>query len=343
MLSINKNVFILLLAVFCAGTIFAGGQSEFSNGEWKPNKTIRIIVPWEAGSPVDLVTRITAEELRKNLGVRFSISNQIGVSGATGTENAMNAKKDGYTWVAGMTADLASYKLFDILDTSIKDDWEIFLSLGNPGMIGVSADSPYMSFNQLLSSFKASPGQIGVAMAGEGSAGHVCMDVIRRYTGINYRLDSYDSGLAAITAAASGIVPITSQPASEQAEMIKSGKIRPLAVLWDSDMILDKFGSVPSIKKSIPNLSFGLNYFGIFIPKGVPKEVIATVTRVWNENIANSERLKKYAAERGLIFAPAAGEDAQNKALGWYQWAAWLSFDTGKTKKSPNLVGIPRP
>ena len=329
--------------MFCAGTLFAGGQNEFSGGEWKPNKTISIIVPWEAGSPVDQVTRITAEELRKNLGVRFSISNQIGNSGATGTGNVLNAKKDGYTWAAGMTADLATYKLLDMLDTNIKDDWEIFLSLGNAGMVGVNAASRYSTFDQLLADFKANQGQIGVATAGEGSAGHISMDIIRRYTGINYRLASYDSGKDAVMAAASGEELVTSQPAAEQAEMIRNGKIRPLAVLWDTDMNLDGFGLIPSIKKSIPNFSFGLNYFGVFIPKGVPKEVIATLTRVWNENIANSEKLKKYAAERGLIFAPAAAEDAQNKALGWYQWAAWLYFDTRKTFISPNLVGIPRP
>jgi len=341
--SFKKSICIPLLIILVTGILCAGGQNEFSGGEWKPGKAIRIIVPWEAGSSVDQVTRIIAEELRKELGVRFTISNQSGASGTTGTKNALNAKKDGYTWAAGMTADLATYKLLGLLDTNIQDDWEIFLSVGNAGMIGVNAGSQYTAFDQLLANFKENPGQIGVATAGQTSSGHVSMDVIRRYTGINYRLASYDSGIAAVTAAASGEVPVTSQPASEQAELIKNGKIRPLAVLWENDMNLDGYGLIPSIKKTIPNFVFGLNYFGIFIPKGVPKEVISTVTRVWNEKIANSEELKKYATGYGFIFAPAAGEDAQYKALWWYQRAAWLYFDLGKTKMSPNLVGIPRP
>jgi len=334
--------FVFLLAVFCAGTLFAGGQSQSADG-WKPKKNIRVIVPWEAGSPVDRVTRLIASELRTELGVRLLITNRPGDSGSVGTKLVMDAPKDGYTWAAGMTSDLATYKILDKLDTNIRDDWEIFLSLGNAGIVGVNANSKYFTFDQLLEDFRANPGRISVATAGQGSGGHIIMDIIRMHTNINYRLSSHDSPNAAVQAVASGAETITSQLAVEQVEMIKNKKIRPLAVVWDTDMNLDGYGVIPSIKKTIPNFTFGLDYFGIFIPKGVPKEVTATVTKIWNEKIANSAALKKYAAERGVVLAPAAGEIAQEKALWWYQRAAWLYFDSGKILLSPNLSGIPRP
>lgn len=339
----KKSICTLLLATFFAGILFAGGQGQSAEGGWKPTRAIRIIVPWEAGNPVDQVTRITAAVLSKDLGVRVSITNQSGASGSTGTQIVMNAPKDGYTWAAGMTADLATYKILNLLDTTIRDDWEIFLSMGNAGLVGVNAQSQYTAIDQLLADFRANPGQISVATAGTTSAGRISMDIIQRYTGIKYKLASYDSADAAVAAAASGEAPVTSQLAAEQAAMIRSKKIRPLAVLWDADMNLDGYGVIPSIKKTIPNFSFGLDYFGIFIPKDVPQEVIAAVTKIWNEKIANSAELKKYAAERGVIFAPAAGEAAQDKALWWNQRIAWLYFDTKKTLMSPNLAGIPRP
>lgn len=332
-----------MLTVFCAGTLFAGGQGQAAGGGWKPVKTIRIIVPWEAGSPVDQVTRIIVDMIRKDLGARISISNQSGASGSIGTKTVLDAPKDGYTWVAGMTSDLATYKLLDLLDTNIRDNWEIFLSLGNASLVGVNAESQYATFDQLLSHFRENPSQISVATAGQVSAGHIGMDIIRRFTGINYKLASYESSKAAVAAVASGEMLVTTELAAEQAQMIRNKKIRPLAVLWDTDMNLDGYGVIPSIKKTVPNFSFGLDYFGIFIPMGVPEEVITAVTRIWNEKIANSEELKKYAAERGVIFAPSCGADAQDKALWWYQRAAWLYFDTRTIMMSPNLVGIPRP
>ena len=343
MRDLKKSVCILILAALCAGTLFAGGQGQSADGGWRPRKNIRIIVPWEAGNPVDRVTRLVAAELRSGLGVRLMIENKPGESGSIGTKMVLDAPKDGYTWAAGMTSDLATYGILDMLDTSIRDDWEIFLSVGNAGVVGVNADSNYLTLDQLLADFKANPGRISVAAAGQGSAGHIIMDILHMFTGINYRLTSFNSANAAVSAVASGAELVTTQLAAEQAEMIRNKKIRPLALVWDTDMDLDGYGVIPSIKKTIPNFSFGLDYFGIFIPKGVPDEVIDTISRIWNEKIANSAALKKYAAEQAVVLAPAAGAVAQQKAIWWYQRAAWLYFDSGIISQSPNLSGIPRP
>ena len=341
MQTIKKSICVLIIFIFCAGVIYAGGQSD--SGGWKPSKAIRIIVPAETGSPVDRITRMIAADLRTDLGARFNIVNTPGDSGATGTKAAMDAPKDGYTWAAGTTGDLATYKLFDMLDTSIADDWELFLSLGNTGLVGVSADSKYQTFDQLLDEFKVNPGQIRVASAGELSESYFNIEIIRRYTGINYRLSVYEDVNAALAAVISGGAAVIIQPASEQAELIRSKKIRPLAVLSESDINLEGYGAVPSIKKAITNFSFGLNYYGIFIPKNVPEEVITAVTGIWNSKIANNEELKKYASQQGVVLAPASGAEAQRKALNWYQPVVWMYFDAGKTGMSPNLVGIPRP
>jgi hypothetical protein len=74
----------------------------------------------------------------------------------------------------------------------------------------------------------------------------------------------------------------------------------------------------------------------------VPDEVIVTVEKIWKENIANSEAVKKYATSRGALFAPSSGEAAQQAVLPAVQANAWLLFDTGKAKVSPDTVGIPK-
>ena len=346
-----KNVFFVVRRIVCvlvfaavgAGAAFAGGQKQADSSGWRPAKPIRIIVPWETGSSADRITRVTAAEIGKDFGVRIIIDNQSGDSGSAGTQKCLDAPRDGYTWTAGRAADLAAYKLSGIIDTNIREDWNIFLTLGDSGVISVKADSGYRDFGQLLADFKANPGQIGVAAAGRLSAGHINMELVRRFSGINYRLLAYDSAASAAAAVVSGEAQVSSLPAAEQAALIRSKKIRPLAALTASDLVLSGYGAIPSIKKWIPNFKAGLDYYGIFIPKGVSAEIIATVTRVWNEKIPAGGELKKFAEERGAVFAPAAGDTAQDKAFGWYQPVVWLYFDMGKILISPNIAGIPRP
>ena len=94
---------------------------------------------------------------------------------------------------------------------------------------------------------------------------------------------------------------------------------------------------------TLPGFSAPTNYFGIFIPKGVPDDIVATVQKIWVENISKSEVLKNYAVSRGALFAPVYGEAAQKAAFPAVQANAWLLFDTGKAKVSPDTVGIPKP
>jgi tripartite-type tricarboxylate transporter receptor subunit TctC len=91
------------------------------------------------------------------------------------------------------------------------------------------------------------------------------------------------------------------------------------------------------------NLKPPTSYFGIFVPKGVPQPVVDTLNQVWKDKIASSEKLQSYARERGALFAPAAGDEAQKVAMPVVQANAWLLFESGKAKVPPDTVGIAKP
>ena len=110
-----------------------------------------------------------------------------------------------------------------------------------------------------------------------------------------------------------------------------------------ADPTVTAFGTIEPISKAISGFTAPANYFGIFLPKGVPDEVVKTVERIWNEQIAKSEVLKKYAASRGALFAPMAGEEAQKAVMPAVRANVWLLHDSGKSKVSPETLGIPRP
>ena len=331
----------LLFKTFAA-TAFACIMATPSHAQWKPNKPINLIVPWAAGGSTDQVTRVTAAEIERVLGQKIVVVNQPGASGSIGTKNAFEAPKDGYTWTAGAAQDLGVYQSLGMLNASLKD-WHLFLNVANIPVVGVNPSTPYQNINQLLEAMKARPGEIKVATAGVTSGGHNAMEAISRATGVKYRHVTYDGGNPAVVSTVSGETDITTQLAVEQAEMIRGKRIRPLATVSDRPLEIEGFGVIEPITKAIPGFKAPANYFGIFVPKGVPAEVTATLESIWASTIMNNDALKKYAANRGALFAPSAGEAAQTAAFPAVQANAWLLHSGGKTKVSPDTVGIAKP
>src|SRR5918999_1701418 len=271
---------------------------------WKPSKPVTIIVPWAAGGSTDQVTRITAAELEKHLGQKVVIVNQPGASGSIGTKNALDAPKDGHTWTAGAAQDLGVYRALGMLETNLAD-WHLFLSVANVPLVGVNPNTPYKTMKDLLDAMKAKPGEISVATAGVTSGGHNAMEAISRATGVKNRHVTYDGGNPAVVATVAGETQVTTQLAVEQAEMIPGKRLRPLAAVADKPLEVEGHGTI--------------------------------------EPITRSEALKKYATSRGALFAPMSGQDAQKAALPAVQANAWLLHAGGRTKVSPDTVGIPKP
>jgi tripartite-type tricarboxylate transporter receptor subunit TctC len=333
-----RTFFKSLIAAAVGLTLAGVAQAQ----QWKPTRPINLIVPWAAGGSTDQVTRVTAAELEKVLGQTIVVVNQPGASGSIGSKSAFDAPRDGYTWTAGAAQDLGTYETLGTLKARITD-WHLFLNVANIQVIGVNPKTPYNTAKDLLDAMKAKPGQISVATAGVTSAGHNAMELISKVTGVKYRHVTYDGGNPAVVATVAGEADVTTQLAVEQADMIRGKRLRPLATVSDKVLELEGYGMIPALAETLPGFTAPANYFGIFIPKGVPDEVIKTLEKAWAENIVKSEALKKYAASRGALFAPQFGDAAQKAVFPAVQANAWLLFDGGKTKVSPDTVGIPKP
>jgi tripartite-type tricarboxylate transporter receptor subunit TctC len=207
----------------------------------------------------------------------------------------------------------------------------------------VNPNSPYQNFGQLLADFRNNPGQVRVATAGLTSSGTINIEKIRKFTGIEYVNVPYAGGAPAVTAVVAGEVMVTSQLISEQVDLIRGGAIRPLAALVPNDLVISGYGTIPSITRYIPEFESGDNWFGIFVPRGVPDVVISTMQRVWTEVIANSSDVKNFVEGRGMLFNPSSGDTAQNRAFAYYQPVAWVLYDNELAPNRPDTVGIPRP
>lgn len=330
-----------LIQIFAGAIAITLSGASFAQTTWKPTKPINLIVPWAAGGSTDQVTRITAAEIEKILGQKIVVVNQPGASGSIGTKNAWDAPRDGYTWTAGAAQDLGAYQSLGMLNAGIKD-WHLFLNVANVPVVSVNPSTSYQNIKQLIDAMKTKP-DLKVATAGVTSGGHNAMEAIAAATGVKYRHVTYDGGNPAVVSTVSGETDLTTQLAVEQAEMIRGKRLRPLATVSDQPLEIEGFGIIEPISKSLPGFKAPANYFGIFIPKGVPAEVTATIEKIWASNIANNEALKKYAANRGALFGPHAGDAAQTAAFPAVQANVWLLHSGGKTKVSPDTVGIAKP
>ncbi|MCC6209564.1 MAG: tripartite tricarboxylate transporter substrate binding protein [Burkholderiales bacterium] len=328
----TRRVFLgVFLLSFAAGV----------HAQWKPAKPINIIVPWAAGGATDQVTRVAAGELEEALGAKIVIVNQPGASGSIGTMNAMNAPKDGYTWTAGAPKQLGTYPVLGLAGTKLSD-FHLFISVTQVPIVSVNPGSPYQNFQQLLEAMKSNPG-ITVATAGNTSSGHIAMEAIVKATGVKYRHVTYDGGNPAVIATVAGETQVTTQLASEQAEMIKGKRLRPLAVVGAKALEIEGFGTIPPITNWVTKLPSVDTAFGIVIPKGVPAEVVAAVEKAWSSRIASSEKLKAYARARSVLFSPMAGKAAYDAVWPTVITDSWIINDAGMAKVSPEKLGFPRP
>jgi len=328
----------LAIGAILAGTLAGGAIAQ----EWQPTEPVTIVVPWSAGGSTDSVTRVVAEVLTEAVGQTFVVVNQPGASGSVGTRSVWEAPHDGMMFAAGAAADLGAYPVMDMLDVPLSD-WQLYLHVANPSLVSVPADSPYEDFGQLLEALQASGDPITASSAGLTSAGAISLDAIDTAAGgINYQQITYEGGAPAVTSTVAGETQMTAQTAVEQVDMIRAGRLRPLAVVASSPLELQDFGSVPPITDWLPEIAVAPNYFGLFLPADAPAEVIATMDRVWAEVLPGSERMRTYAAERAALFDPSSGEAAQEAAMPFLQINAYQQFDSGAGPNDPAEFGIPR-
>lgn len=325
------------LAAVMAVAVMGSGQAL---AEWEPDRTINIIIPWGAGGSTDQVTRAVIPILEEALNNNVVPVNQPGASGATGTRGVLDGDPDGYTWTANAIANNATYSITGLIEDTSIDDWHIYLSVAHVPVVSVPVNSEFEDFGQLLEAFQERGASITVATAGITSSGGTAIASVADAGGFDYNMITYDGGNPAITAAARGEAMVTTQLAAEQAEMIRGNRLRPLAVLSDDPLEMEGAGTIPSITEWLPEMENTPDYFGIFIPRGVPDEVIARMDQVWEEHVMTSDALRDYAQSQGAVFDPSYGDEARERAMPTVIHEACAYEQRGEAVIDPIEIGI---
>ncbi|WP_108662460.1 Bug family tripartite tricarboxylate transporter substrate binding protein [Acuticoccus kandeliae] len=329
------------LTALAGAILFA--PAAFADDTWKPDRPINIIVPWSAGGSTDQVTRVVAPLIEEALGTPIVVVNQPGASGSIGTRAALDAPRDGYTWTANAIANNATYAVTGLVENTDIDDYRVYLHIANVPVVSVNADSKFKTFEDLVSAMKSGE-NVTVATAGVNSSGGMALAAIKEALGdgADARMIAYDGGNPAVLAAASGEAMVTTQLASEQAELIRAGKLRPLVALAAAPLEIEGIDPIPAITATV-DMHVAPDYFGVFIPTGAPQEVYDTMDRVWQEAVMNAPELKDYAKNRGATFDPAFGDAAREKAMPVVISEACSRVTRGEAVIDPSEIGITCP
>lgn len=341
----KKRMLALTLVLLLAVSMFTACGTKEAEEKPFPNKDITLIVPWNAGGASDLIGRLLVNEMEDTLGVSVSVVNTPGATGTVGMNDANLAAHDGYTLIANATP--YSHGVMGLADWA-PSDWDFLAAYYVPGIIAVSKDSQYKTFQDLYDALAANPDTVTGGTAGNGSTGFNNMEILKSVDPVfgNYKHIAYSGGAAAVTATLAGEVDFTPQLSNEMIDLLRSGDLVALAALTEEDLTLDGVSyTIPSIKNFVPETESVLpcgDAFGLMFPSDVPQEAKDTLEAAYLK-ACESESAKTFANEKGVMLEAMTMEESNALRDSTASMVCWILYDSGVASVSPEEFGIERP
>ena len=261
-----------------------------------PSRAIRLIVPQAPGSSSDTVARIVAAELTGQLGTTIVVDNRPGGALMIGMELVARAPPDGYTIGYGPIGALAiSPHIVRKLAFDVRKDFQPIAQIANNYMLlAASPASGLRSVREVVDYARRNPGKLSNASSGNGTPGHVGMELFKVMTGTQIVHVPYKGGAGGITDLVGGQVQLMMEGLNSITPHAKSGRIRPLGVTGSrrSDALPD----VPTIAEAgVPGYEAS-TWNGIVAPAGVPRAIVTRLNTEINKALASATLRERFAA-----------------------------------------------
>jgi tripartite-type tricarboxylate transporter receptor subunit TctC len=265
-----------------------------------PSKPIRMVIPWPAGGPSDIIGRAFADPLAKVLGQPLVIDNRVGASGAIGAQFVARAPADGYTlMVQSMTNQAMLPLTVKNLGFDVVADFEMITQIAPSPMIIVAHPSlPAASMAQLVAAARADPGGITIASFGQGSASHLAIELLMKLGGIRVNHIPYKGGAPATADTVAGHVQAAIVGLPVALPFIKQGRLRALGITTAARA--PQVPETPSVRET-PGLEaydIGLMY-GFLAPPKTPRPIVERLHAAALEVLRSAEFREKLV-ELGL-------------------------------------------
>jgi tripartite-type tricarboxylate transporter receptor subunit TctC len=266
-----------------AGAAALPAVSRDANAQSYPSRPITMIVPFAAGGLTDVIARVLAERMRGSLGRPIIIENVGGADGSIGVGRAARARPDGYTFDLGSQSTHVLNGAFHSLPYDVLTDFAPISPLfTSPPVLYARKAMPAKDLNELIAWLKANPNR---ASAGISTVGYrLAAAFFRKETGTIFALVPYRGGAPAIQDLAAGQIDLL-YGSPDQLPLMRAGSIKAYAVSSDKRMAVAP--DIPTFAEmGWPALSFS-GWYGLFAPKGTPKDIIGKVNAAAVEALAD--------------------------------------------------------
>ncbi len=297
------------LARWCASmtmTALLAASASFAADSY-PNHKIRMIVPFGAGGPTDVIARLVAERLSADFDQQIYVENLPGAGGNLGVETAKRAEPDGYTIMTVSTGFIINPSMYAKIGYDpVKDFMPISLVAASPNVVMVHPSLPARNLKQLIDLIKANPGKYSYAQPSTGSTPHLVGEQFKQTFGLDLVMVPFNAAPLAVNSTMGNHTPIAFTALPPAIGNIKDGSVRGIALLAKQ-----RVAALPDLptngEEGVPGLESD-TLTGIVAPAGTPKEIVDK----WNAAIvkmaADPEIKKKLDA---LGFVPVANSSAE--------------------------------
>jgi tripartite-type tricarboxylate transporter receptor subunit TctC len=285
-----------------AALFWVAAATGDASAQTYPTRPVRLVVPFGAGGPTDVIARIVAQKLSDAWGQQVYTENMPGAGGNTGVATVARAPADGYTILVVSTGFMVNPSMYaKIPYDPIKDFAPITLVAASPNVISVHPSFPAKTLKELVELVKSHPGKYSFAQPSTGSTPHLVGELFKQQYQLDLITVPFNSAALAINSTIGGHTPIAFTALPPAMANIREGKLRGLAVL--NAKRSPALPDVPTnAEAGIPDLESD-TLTGIVAPAGTPKDIIDR----WHGEIAKvvatsdvKERLET------LGFAPVA-------------------------------------
>jgi tripartite-type tricarboxylate transporter receptor subunit TctC len=263
-----------------------------------PNKPIRLVVPFPAGSGTDIVGRLLAQELSTAWSQPIIVDNRPGASTIVGTEIVANAPPDGYTMVMASNNHAINPSLFanKLPFDSQKDFAAVAQVAILPFVLVVNPQLPVKNFEELLALARSKPHELTYASTGNGTPPHVAGEMLKSVAKIDLIHVPYKGSAAAVADVVSGQVSMMFINVPSAMSLVRAGKLRALAV--GTSKRLDSMPEVPTVSElGFPGFDVDL-WMGLLVPARTPADIIDKLAQE-TARILNDPKMRAKLEEQG--------------------------------------------
>ena len=287
-----------------AGAAVLPAASDFAAAENYPARPVRIVVGFAPGGATDIIARLLAQSLSERLRGQFAVENRPGASANLATELVVRSPADGYTLLLIGPPAAINATLYDNLSFNfIRDIAPVAAIVRAPFVVVVDPSFPAKTMAEFIGYAKANPGKLGMATPGNGTGPEMAGELFKLMVGIDMLTVRYRGDAPSLTGLMGGQVQVYFCAMPSGVELIKAGKLRPVAVTTAARA--DGLPDVPTLGELLPG--FEASWLsGVGAPKDTPTDIIAKLNSAINATLAD-RKFKERLAELGsvsLVMAP---------------------------------------